>query len=66
MGGSCDAKITGNTPEEMLANGRQHLLSHPEMMKQMEEQMKKPTAKEDSKKWMDSFMKKWNAAKDVK
>jgi predicted small metal-binding protein len=62
MGGSCDFKITGNTPDEMMENGRKHLLgTHPEMM----EQMKKSTP-EDGKKWMESFMKKWNATPDMK
>lgn len=32
MGGDCEATITGNTPEEMMANGMMHLESaHPEM-----------------------------------
>ncbi|MDB5259736.1 MAG: hypothetical protein JWO73_944 [Candidatus Taylorbacteria bacterium] len=32
MGGSCDAKITGSTPDEMMMNGMKHLEeAHPEM-----------------------------------
>ncbi len=32
MGGPCEEKISGNTPEEMMANGMTHLESaHPEM-----------------------------------
>ena len=32
MGGMCDAKITGSTPDEMMANGMQHLEeTHPDM-----------------------------------
>lgn len=62
----CDTMISANTSEEMMENGRKHLLAHPEMMKQMEEQMKKPTAAEDAKKWHDMFMEKWNAAPEMK
>lgn len=32
MGGPCDAKITGSTPDEMMANGMKHLeAAHPKM-----------------------------------
>ena len=32
MGGECDAKITGNTPDEMMMNGMKHLEEvHPKM-----------------------------------
>ena len=32
MGGGCDAKISGSTPDEMMANGMTHLEeAHPEM-----------------------------------
>lgn len=32
MGGGCDAKITGSTPDEMMMNGMKHLeAAHPQM-----------------------------------
>jgi predicted small metal-binding protein len=32
MGGECDAKIAGSTPDEMMANGMKHLeQAHPKM-----------------------------------
>ena len=32
MGGMCDAELTGATPEEMMKNGKAHLVAvHPEM-----------------------------------
>jgi predicted small metal-binding protein len=32
MGGGCDAKISGNTPDEMMMNGMKHLEeAHPQM-----------------------------------
>ena len=36
MGGTCDAKITGSTPDEMLANAMKHLEeAHPERAKEV-------------------------------
>lgn len=36
MGGPCDAKITGSTPDEIIANGMKHLEeSHPDMAEQV-------------------------------
>jgi len=61
MGGECDAKITGSTPDEMMANAMKHLeTAHPEMatrVKAMPED--DPTMVE----WNKKFMADWAAAK---
>lgn len=37
MGGMCDEKVTGATPEEMIAHGMDHLrVAHPEMVDTIE------------------------------
>jgi hypothetical protein len=37
MGGMCDEVVMGNTPEEMIAHGMEHLkLAHPEMVASIE------------------------------
>ena len=61
MGGPCEAKITGDTPEEMMANGMKHLeQSHPDMAATV-----KATPKDDPMMigWNEKFMKDWEAAK---
>ena len=61
MGGPCDAKITGNTPDEMMANGMKHLeQSHPKMAADV-----KAAPKDDPMMvaWNKKFMEDWNAAK---
>ena len=61
MGGPCDAKITGNTPDEMIANGMKHLEAvHPDMAASV-----KKASKDDPMmvKWQEDFTKAWNAAK---
>jgi predicted small metal-binding protein len=61
MGGPCDAKITGSTPDEMMKNAMTHLeAAHPEMaasVKAMPETDPKMVA------WNEKFMKDWEAAK---
>lgn len=61
MGGPCEAKITGSTPDEMMANGMKHLEeAHPEMAAQV-----KSTAPDDPTmvKWNKKFAKDWEKAK---
>ena len=61
MGGMCDAKITGSTPEEMMGNGMKHLeQAHPQMAADI-----KAMPKDDPKmkEWSEKFMKDWAAAK---
>lgn len=61
MGGPCKAKVTGNTPEEMLKNGMQHLeKAHPEMAAKV-----KATTRDDPmmKEWNKKFMEDWKKAK---
>ena len=63
MGGppTCTAKIKGNTPEEMIANGMKHLQeAHPEMAEGM-----KTMSKEEADKWRADFQKKWDAAPEM-
>jgi hypothetical protein len=60
MGGECDAKITGATPDEMMANAMKHLeAAHPKMavdVKAMSETDPKMVA------WNEKFMKDFAAA----
>ena len=60
MGGMCEEKINGNTPEEMVANGMTHLeLAHPEMAAQIKSM---PTDHPELVKWHDKFMADFEAA----
>jgi predicted small metal-binding protein len=61
MGGTCETKITGSTPDEMMMNGMKHLESaHPEMATQV-----KATPKDDPSmvEWNKKFMADFAAAK---
>jgi len=63
MGGPCDAEITGNTPDEMMANGMAHLESaHPQMATDV-----KAAPKDDPKmvEWSKKFMTDFSNAKEV-
>ena len=63
MGGpaTCSAVITGNTPDEMVANGAKHVdAAHPEMADNM-----KTMSKEDNDKWMAGFKAKWASTPDA-
>jgi predicted small metal-binding protein len=61
MGGPCEAVITGNTPDEMVANGMTHLTAaHPEMAESM-----KTMPKEGMDKWMADFHAKWDATPEA-
>ena len=63
MGGPCDAKITGNTADEIMAKGMKHLEEkHPDMaanVKAMPETDPKMVA------WNEKFAKDFEAAPEV-
>lgn len=65
MGGpaTCTTLISGNTPDEMVANGMTHLEStHPDMAASVK------NAKPDDPmmvKWNEDFKKKWDAAPEM-
>lgn len=57
MGGepTCNAIITGETADEMVANGMTHLSeAHPELVEKMKE-----NSDEDNQKWMMDFVAKF-------
>jgi predicted small metal-binding protein len=61
MGGPCQAEISGNTLEELAANGTAHVAeNHPEMAEQM-----KAHSDEDKAKWMADMQAKWDAAAEM-
>ena len=63
MGGpdSCDAVISGNTPDEMVQNGMEHVnTAHPKMAEDM-----KTMPREVGEKWMAEFQEKWKATPDM-
>lgn len=64
MGGPCDEKISAETPEEMMKEGKKHIMNatdkaHMEIARQMD--MMTP---EENKEWEKMFRKKWNATKE--
>ncbi len=63
MGGECDAKISGSTPDEMITNGMKHLEeSHPEMA----EDVKKSDPKDPMMvEWKNKFDKDFAAAQEM-
>lgn len=63
MGGMCDAEITGNTADEIMANGMKHLEeAHPEMAAQV-----KSASPEDPMmvEWNAKFQKDFEAAPEM-
>jgi hypothetical protein len=63
MGGpaTCTATLSGNTPEEMVADGMKHVeANHPEMAAQI-----KAMSKEDMAKWMADFKPKFDALPEL-
>jgi hypothetical protein len=67
LDGVCDAEITGNTPDEMAKNSREHAMSqddeaHKNRMMQMREMLNGPDA---VKKYMDDFRAKFDALPDA-
>lgn len=64
MGGPCDAKMSANTPEEMMKMGGDHVMSmKDEAHLKIAGDMQKMTP-EANKEWQVAFMKKWAAAPD--
>jgi len=64
MGGPCETKIMGNTPDEMMANGMKHLESmHPKMAADV-----KAAPKDDPKmvEWGKKFQADWANTPDMK
>ncbi len=69
MGGPCDAKISGETPEEIMSKGGEHVNemasqgdeAHQEAKKMMDSAGENP---EELKKWQDEFMNTYNATPD--
>ena len=62
MGGPCEEKIHGTTPDEMMENGTKHLEEkHPEMAADM-----KKMAKDDPKmvEWQEKFNMDWEKTPD--
>ena len=60
LGGPCDAAISGNTKDELMANGMKHLEeAHPDMAAKV-----KATPKDDPMmvEWNEKFNKDWDAA----
>ena len=57
MGGMCEAKISGATPEEMMKNGMTHMeAAHPEMATNIKTMSKDdPKMVEWNKKFMNDF-----------
>lgn len=68
MGGTCDAEIHGETAEEMMENGKQHVHdaaeSGDEAHKEVVERMKQ-LSEEDHKKWVDEFTQKFDSLEDA-
>jgi|GEM_PF-1115074 len=63
MGGpnGCTTVISGNTPDEMIKNGMEHLKeAHPDMAEGM-----KTMSKEQGDQWMADFKKKWAETPEV-
>ncbi len=63
MGGpaECNTVISGNTPDEMIANGMEHLKEvHPQMVEDM-----KNMPKEKMDGWRADFQKKWDAVPEM-
>lgn len=63
LGGPCDAKITGATPDEMIANAMKHLeAAHPDMAAKV-----KNTPKDDPMmvEWMKKFQADFAAAPEM-
>lgn len=63
MGGpaDCTTVLSGNTAEEIVANGTKHVMeSHPDIAAQMD-----AMSDEDKAKWMEEFRAKFDAAPEV-
>jgi hypothetical protein len=65
MGGACDAEIHGETSEEMMKNGKNHVHevndeAHNKIVKQMEN-----SSPEEIQAWEKDFKEKYQAAPDA-
>ncbi len=59
MGGMCDEKVSGSTPEEMIVSGVRHLeVAHPDMANDIKSM---PSDHPVMVEWKDKFMKEWEA-----
>lgn len=57
LGGMCEEKVTGNTPDEMMMNGMKHLeTAHPEMAATIKAM---PPTDPLMVAWNEKFMKDW-------
>ncbi len=60
----CDATMTANTAEEMIATGMKHVEeAHPEMAASIKAMSKDAP---EMVQWYDDFMKSWTAAPETK
>ena len=68
MGGDCDAVITGETAEELMANGKKHVHdlaeSGDEVHKGVVEKMGQ-LSEEDHKKWAEDFAAKFDSLEEA-
>ena len=63
MGGMCDVEITGNTADEMMANGMKHLEeAHPEMAADIKAM---PMTDPAMVAWSEKFQKDFEAAPEM-
>lgn len=68
MGGPCDTAISGNTADEMMANGAKHVTAmaasgddaHKKVLVMMEEMQKNPNS-DEAKAWGEEFAKNFAA-----
>lgn len=68
MGGSCDTEVTGETADELMTNGKQHVHDAAdggdEAHKEVVERMKALSA-EDHDKWAEDFTSKFDGLEDA-
>lgn len=67
IGGPCDTLIQGNTPEELLDNGTQHVMEsnddeHKQVLVMMNDMMNNP---EEAKRWNDDFAAKFASLPEI-
>jgi len=61
LGGTCEAVISGNSPEEVMGNGWQHLEeTHPDMATAM-----KAMPQEGKEEWTKNFRAQWDSAPEA-
>lgn len=63
LGGACDAQISGETPEEMVKNGIEHMeKNHPEIAQRLKEKGSGGGSK--FQEWTDKIMDEWGPAEE--